>query len=1022
MNESDEPPIDRLGIWDRLHSYALNLVPHGKQPPRDSSILPITHHQTGHDGVHQAPGANGPGVSRTTTQQTLHDNTPIPGAVSLDTQDGEKASTLEPKLGFFTKVYTSLKLIIFSSWVNWLLLCVPVGIALGAVERVMGDDGPISPTAVFSVNAVAIIPLAWMLGYATECVASDMGDTVGALLNVTFGNAVELIIFIIALVADEIEIVQASLLGSILANLLLILGMCFLFGGLRFREQACSIQLCRHSNERLSFELERYKSPSTVQTAFHASFSNMNNADAAVLKISRGTSVVLLLVYILYLLFQLKSHSYIYESTPQHVIDEESYPGVLADILNSSSSSESSSDDDSDASSGSQTTIKRIRRALRKKRRRKSSSASKDTASVPSLPSFVRTLSSSSQVIDDSANSSRTKFGPKRNNGQESTAEFERPPINPELSGEVTTRDFEVDKEMRKPAEPKRKALHPQKRYKEPKRRKSEDDIIEEGIVAPSVTAPFFEVKGESEKRPFNIRSIPYRPTIPRVLTPMIFPAAGQAEPEASSNTPRPNRLRRTSSLPDRLNKETAVATAIPSAQPLPHLLSKRTVEIKDDHAEKPKLDRVTAIILLLITTALVAVCAEFLVDSIDYLVSSTGVSEAFIGLIILPIVGNAAEHVTAVTVASKNKMDLAIGVALGSSIQIALFVTPIIVLLGWILNTEMSLYFSLFETVSLFASAFIVNYLMLDGRSNYLEGALLIAAPPPGAPPGYQDSSSNPPPYHNWQEQVPDTAILAPPPTISHFASETGNASGDDADRAKEFCTSRPLWRPVQPSEAIYNSTLRGEIRPGQPIEYRGSLDTRHPGRWKVKSDKHCRDCSLISILPLYYALRDSPAVTGRDKTIYFEVKILRIQRQTGNSNGGDANGLSIGFVAQPYPSWRSPGWDRASVGVFSDDGCRFVNDSFGGKSFTEPFREGETVGLGMTFFVASPGCNSRVRVFFTRNGFEAGSWDLHEQLDSEAGGVQGLEGDFDLYAAVGIFGGVEFEARFEREGLLLP
>jgi Ca2+:H+ antiporter len=117
------------------------------------------------------------------------------------------------------------------------------------------------------------------------------------------------------------------------------------------------------------------------------------------------------------------------------------------------------------------------------------------------------------------------------------------------------------------------------------------------------------------------------------------------------------------------------------------------------------------------------------MVDSIDYLVENTGVSEAFIGLIVLPIVGNAAEHVTAVTVASKNKMDLAIGVAIGSSIQIALFVTPVIVLLGWCLNTDMSLYFSLFETISLFASAFIVNYLILDGRSNYLEGALLIAA-----------------------------------------------------------------------------------------------------------------------------------------------------------------------------------------------------------------------------------------------------------------------------------------------------
>ena len=132
----------------------------------------------------------------------------------------------------------------------------------------------------------------------------------------------------------------------------------------------------------------------------------------------------------------------------------------------------------------------------------------------------------------------------------------------------------------------------------------------------------------------------------------------------------------------------------------------------------------------LLITTALVAVCAEFMVDAIPSMIASSPViSQTFIGLIILPIVGNAAEHVTAVTVATKNKMDLAIGVAVGSSIQIALFVTPIVVLLGWILHTDMSLYFNLFETISLFVTAFVVNFLILDGRSNYLEGSLLISA-----------------------------------------------------------------------------------------------------------------------------------------------------------------------------------------------------------------------------------------------------------------------------------------------------
>jgi Ca2+:H+ antiporter len=115
------------------------------------------------------------------------------------------------------------------SWVNVLLIFVPIGIAVYAAK--------LSPVIVFSMNAVAIIPLAGLLAHATEAVAARLGDTLGALLNVSFGNAVELILFIILLAEDQIEVVQAALLGSILANLLLILGMAFLLGGLRYQEQ-----------------------------------------------------------------------------------------------------------------------------------------------------------------------------------------------------------------------------------------------------------------------------------------------------------------------------------------------------------------------------------------------------------------------------------------------------------------------------------------------------------------------------------------------------------------------------------------------------------------------------------------------------------------------------------------------------------------------------------------------------------------------------------------------------------------
>lgn len=146
-----------------------------------------------------------------------------------------------------------------------------------------------------------------------------------------------------------------------------------------------------------------------------------------------------------------------------------------------------------------------------------------------------------------------------------------------------------------------------------------------------------------------------------------------------------------------------------------------------DDDESGQVLRPIPAMAWLLGITIIVAVCAEFLVDSIDEIVRTTHVSKTFIGLVLLPIVGNAAEHVTAVVVAYKNKMDLAIGVAIGSSMQIALFVTPFMVILGWIIGQPMTLHFQLFETVVFFLSVLVVNYLIQDGKSNYLEGAMCL-------------------------------------------------------------------------------------------------------------------------------------------------------------------------------------------------------------------------------------------------------------------------------------------------------
>lgn len=147
----------------------------------------------------------------------------------------------------------------------------------------------------------------------------------------------------------------------------------------------------------------------------------------------------------------------------------------------------------------------------------------------------------------------------------------------------------------------------------------------------------------------------------------------------------------------------------------------------ESEGSKEPLLGPIAAGVTLIIITILVAVCAEYLVGSIDSIVESSGISKTFIGLVLIPIVGNAAEHVTAVIVAYKDKMDLAINVAIGSSLQIALFVTPFLVLLGWAMGQPMSLQFQGFETVVFFLSVLVVNYLIQDGKSNYLEGAMCL-------------------------------------------------------------------------------------------------------------------------------------------------------------------------------------------------------------------------------------------------------------------------------------------------------
>ncbi|KAJ5691118.1 hypothetical protein N7488_011853 [Penicillium malachiteum] len=345
-------------------------------------------------------------------------------------------------------------------YVNVLLIFVPLGILAGVLEW--------DPTAIFVLNFFAIIPLASLLSFATEELAATMGQALGGLMNATFGNAVELIVSIIALRDEQIRVVQASMLGSILSNILLVLGCCFFVGGLRYEEQSFNTTVASTMSSLMAVASASLIIPATLYAALSKSSEDAENN---ILILSHGTAIILLIIYVMYLWFQLKSHASLFEE-----------------------------------SNGSDT----------------------------------------------------------ENGGLEEEAEE-------------------------------------------------------------------------------------------RLLSPW------------------------------------------------------------------------AATVALVVVTILVAICADYLVGSIDSIVQKTGMSKTFIGLVLIPIVGNAAEHVTAVVVAYKNKMDLAIGVAIGSSLQIALFVTPFLVILGWIMDSKMSLHFQTFETVAFFISGLVVTLLIQDGKSNYLEGGMCL-------------------------------------------------------------------------------------------------------------------------------------------------------------------------------------------------------------------------------------------------------------------------------------------------------
>ena len=147
------------------------------------------------------------------------------------------------------------------------------------------------------------------------------------------------------------------------------------------------------------------------------------------------------------------------------------------------------------------------------------------------------------------------------------------------------------------------------------------------------------------------------------------------------------------------------------------------------EHSETPNWSKLKALLILLFATFIVVIESEFLVAGIEPVVKTLGISELFIGVIVIPIIGNAAEHSTSVMMALRNKMEISLEIAIGSSTQIALFVAPLLIFLGYFIGKPLDLIFTSYELVVIIMATVITAMISMDGRSNWLEGAQLLSA-----------------------------------------------------------------------------------------------------------------------------------------------------------------------------------------------------------------------------------------------------------------------------------------------------
>ncbi|TEB34773.1 hypothetical protein FA13DRAFT_1812004 [Coprinellus micaceus] len=543
------------------------------------------------------------------------------GVVEATTSNGDESratSRTNPIWRTWRRHLLGWRLVLFDSWLNVLLIMIPIA---WTIRLVLAD----SYALVFSFCILALVPLVRLHDITIGQLALRIGGSKTALLNASMSNFVEVVLAISALRKCELRVVQSSLVGSILGKLLLILGLCFFAGGLRFSEQGFDQTATQVHSSLLSISVGVPFTPRRRD----------------ILKMSHGVSIILITIYLSYLAFQLWSHTHLYQDNHNKTSSR------LPATQNISVEAEKAA-------------------------------AYLSARSKSTFQSFQNFADLDSLSIRSPTIGRRAPPKPKRETSK-------RPHI---ASTFYPTPELGTDHPSNK--SPTRSPLG----LKEARisRKWSRTNHGNENQAESSQQS-----REQASKSPLTSPTSWSSPTSSRI-TWAEYGGKGRQD-----NAP---------SIATKVEEERMEIPTGNRSEAKPR--------------KEPELSWFLTVVLMLAVTAAVSITADWLVESMDG-ISST-ISKEWIALILLPAVSSVAECITAIRVSVKDELSLSVSVAIGSTIQTALLVVPLMVVLGWITNKPLTLLMDPFESLVLYLSVQTTSYVLADGKSNWLEGVILIS------------------------------------------------------------------------------------------------------------------------------------------------------------------------------------------------------------------------------------------------------------------------------------------------------